>query len=862
MKPALAIARRDLVRWFTNPTGYVFITVFIALCAAAQFLQERFFLDNLANLAPLNDLFPYILLFFAPAIAMGTWADERRHGTDELLLTLPVTDTALVAGKYLAAIGVYAASLAFALSFIIVLGFLGRPDLGLMIGTFLGYALLGAGLIAIAMIGSLLVESVTVGFILGAVFCANFVVLGDVGYMLGDTTASLGVRGAFRDFSVGVVSLEAIAYFAGLAVIGFASNLYLIRRRRMRSGMWHLPARLACFAASFIALNVLAARTGLRIDVTAERLHTLSAQTRETITSMPAEKPVFIQAYVSPEVPQGYIQQRENLLALLREIAALGKGKVHVRVTETTDASEAAREAEDRFKIRPLTMSSEDRGRGSALEVYLGVAVTSGLDEVVVPFLYKGLSPEYEVTRSLRAVMNAKRARIGILATDAKWFGGFDFASMRQSPEWEVVEELKRQYEVVSIPPDAPYAEAMDVLIVPLPSSLPQAQLDNLLNYAKQGRPVLLLDDPLVGMDPSLGANEMKGGRRQMMGGGAPPEPKGNFREFYRLLGINWEPLDIVWDTYRPHPNLQEFDPEIVFVGKANGAEEPFSKKSKITSRLQELVFIFGGALRGAGLKGIEVTPLVRAGKNSGILSYSDVWRSNPFMGGGGLNPGRRHIPSAMLEEPCFAVRAQGKEGDVAVDAIVVADMDVASPLFYRMNREQWENFEAVDNVTFILNCVDALARDEAMIELRSRRPRHRTLEAVEAATRAYEKRLLEETQAEEAKAKTLLDKAQASLDEAVKKIESRTDLDVQAKEIQVDAVRETEQRKLEVEKRRIEDEKKAAIRKSKHERDRQVEGIRNGIRWLALLLPPVPALAIAIFALLYRIRRELEVRR
>src|SRR5258705_5333731 len=118
MKAALAIDRRDLVRWFTSPASYVFTLVFIGLCAGFQFMQEKFFLNNLANLALLNEVFPYILLFFAPAVAMGTWADERRHGTDELLLTLPVSDGALVAGQGLPALGNHAASLAFRLNVI------------------------------------------------------------------------------------------------------------------------------------------------------------------------------------------------------------------------------------------------------------------------------------------------------------------------------------------------------------------------------------------------------------------------------------------------------------------------------------------------------------------------------------------------------------------------------------------------------------------------------------------------------------------------------------------------------------------------------------------------------------------------
>ena len=226
MSVVKAVFKRNLASFFGNPAGYVFIILFVGLTAWFAFVTEGFFANNQANLNQLTLWMPVLLMIFVASVTMSTWAEERKLGTDELLFTLPGGDFQVVIGKFLADLAVFTAALFFTLSHVLILWHLGDPDVGLLFATYLGYWLMGAAFIATGMFASSLTNNLTVGFILGALFCAVFafahvlsvVVPGSVGTGIDD----LAAVSHLESFARGVVALDDVVYF--LSIVGVMPN--------------------------------------------------------------------------------------------------------------------------------------------------------------------------------------------------------------------------------------------------------------------------------------------------------------------------------------------------------------------------------------------------------------------------------------------------------------------------------------------------------------------------------------------------------------------------------------------------------------------------------------------------------------
>lgn len=237
MQNIMTLFKKEFKTYFLSPIAYVFITVYLVVTNFLFF--QGFFIINQADMRQYFGLLPWVFLFFVPAITMRSWAEEKKVKTYELLLTWPVSDLEVVAGKFLASFCFLALAIVLSLTIPITIMILGNPDMGAVVGSYLGALLMGAAYLAIGLWVSSMTENQIVAFIVGVVVTFLLFIVGSpfvtmaVHPSLVPLFSYLGLGNHFDSISRGVIDSRDIVYY--LSVVAFFLFLNI---RSLESRKW------------------------------------------------------------------------------------------------------------------------------------------------------------------------------------------------------------------------------------------------------------------------------------------------------------------------------------------------------------------------------------------------------------------------------------------------------------------------------------------------------------------------------------------------------------------------------------------------------------------------------------------------
>jgi len=230
--PALTVMRRELSGYFSTPVAWVFIVIFLVMSGTFTFYIGSFFERGIADLAPFFQFHPWLYLFLVPAIAMRLWAEERRSGTIELLLTLPVTTGQAVLGKFLAAWLFIGLALALTFPVWLTVNYLGEPDNGIVAAGYIGSWLMAGGFLAIGSCMSAVTRNQVVAFILSVAVWVMNLFTGWAPQALLDVIADFSFLAHFAAISKGVIDLRDLVYFSLVITFWLLANTIILELKK------------------------------------------------------------------------------------------------------------------------------------------------------------------------------------------------------------------------------------------------------------------------------------------------------------------------------------------------------------------------------------------------------------------------------------------------------------------------------------------------------------------------------------------------------------------------------------------------------------------------------------------------------
>lgn len=435
------IAQKEIALFFSSPIAYLFIGTFVAITLFIFFWGEAFFARNIADVRPMFEWMPVLLIFLCSTLTMKLWSEERRSGTIEYVHTLSIPLWHFVVGKFFACIALLSIALVITLPLPITVSTLGDLDWGPVISGYIAVLLLGSAYIAIGLAVSArsdnqIVSLITACAIGGLLYFIGTPVVTDFfDHKNAEFLRQLGTGSRFEDITRGVIDIRDLYYYVSLAFVFLALNTYFLEQERWathhqsnRHKQWRIITNL-------LALNLLAANLWLsqlpelRWDTTAGKQYSISEATEHYLNQL--QEPLLIRGYFSQKTHPLLAPLVPQIKDLLNEYEVIAKGKVRVEFVDPQKTPELEEEANTKFGIKPMPFQVADRYQSSIVSSYFNVLVQYGDEHEVLGFrdlievnaraesdvevLLR--NPEHDVTRAIKTVLQNYQSSGNLFAT-------------------------------------------------------------------------------------------------------------------------------------------------------------------------------------------------------------------------------------------------------------------------------------------------------------------------------------------------------------------------------------------------------------------------------------------------------------
>jgi len=437
----LRIAGKELTGFFASPAAFLFLAAFLGATLFIFFWVATFFERNLADVRPLFQWMPVMLIFLVAALTMRAWAEERRAGTLELLLTSPTAPTELVLGKFLGCMGLVLIALGLTLALPITVSHLGPLDWGPVVGGYVAALALAGAYVAIGLWISCRTDNQIVSLILTALVTGALYLVGSdaltslVGYRAAEWLRDVGAGSRFASITRGVLDLRDLYYYLSISVAFLILNRLSLETLRWAGNPANERHRRWYGVVALLVVNAFVANLWLgqigwaRVDLTSGRLYTLSEATRSYLGQL--QEPLLIRGYFSAATHPLLAPLVPQLRDLLREYAVAGGSRVHVEFVDPHDDPKVEEEAASRYNIRPVPFQVSGKYQASIVNSYFDILISYGDQYQVLGFrdlidVKQGSetdlnvelkNPEYATTSAIRKVLLSYQGSGGVFDT-------------------------------------------------------------------------------------------------------------------------------------------------------------------------------------------------------------------------------------------------------------------------------------------------------------------------------------------------------------------------------------------------------------------------------------------------------------